>query len=105
MGNFTRLDRKAGAASARRGCIRVVDHESRADQFLGKIDCRVGQKGQRDFINHNFFAAAFQHKVVLRRFVQGNFILKPAAAAAFDRDAQSFAICSGPDFGKAFKGR
>ena len=46
-GDLHSLDRKAGAAAARGGCVRIVDLECGADHFVGEINFRASEKVQR----------------------------------------------------------
>ena len=70
------LHRKGGAAAAGAGGVRIFDHETRADEFFGEVDCRICQKRQGDAVDDDLLAGPFEDHVIVFGGVQDNFILK-----------------------------
>ena len=74
------LHREGRSATTGTGGIRIIDHETRADQLFAEIDDRLGQKRQRHRVYHNLFAFAFKHEVIVGRVVEPDIVLKARAS-------------------------
>eukprot|EP00982_Pelagococcus_subviridis_P007553 30656-Pelagococcus_subviridis.AAC.1 len=81
-----------GPAPAPALCVRVIRYRERAlDHLLDVVHRRALQERQRDVVDDDPGAVAFEHPVVRlhpRRGVQGEAVLEPGAPAAVDGDAK-----------------
>src|SRR5579864_5295800 len=59
------LQRETGAAAARRGGLRIVDLERRADQIVDEVDLAAGHVIERDRIDQHRGAALLDDDVVV----------------------------------------
>src|SRR5471032_53741 len=85
----TASDREADAAAAGRHGVRVLDLERLAHQIVDEIDFRTLHIFERDRIDEDHGAVAFDHKVVRgARLLDIESVLETRAAAALDRNAQ-----------------
>ncbi|GEC15292.1 hypothetical protein NWI01_11840 [Nitrobacter winogradskyi] len=91
-----KLYRKAGAAAAGGGGVRIDDPERCSDQIVNEIDFGAAQERDGGWIDehHRGIARDYQIIVGLGAF-DVEFVLKARAASAFDADTQHRAIALG----------
>lgn len=90
------LNRKAGAASAGRFRVGILDLEVRAHQVFDEIDLGPAQEFQRNGVDEDARAVAFDQKVVAAPgIVEAEIILVARAAAAVDGNAKHNALAFG----------
>ena len=95
------IDGEAGTAAASRFGVGIAHCEVAAHQFVRIIELRTCQQVETGRIDQHLGAAELNKQVIfLRRLIQFKAILKPAAAASQDRDAQrSLSAIGGDNFG------
>src|ERR1700733_480779 len=81
------LKREAGAATAGRGGLWVVDLEGRANEIVDEIDFGAGHVIERNRVDQHHHAAAFDDDVVVGFAALGvEFVLVTRSSAAIDAD-------------------